>query len=104
MNKSDAPVHEVSLFHYLGWPDHGVPANAISMINFIKCVRKSHPYSKEDIMVVHCSAGVGRTGTFITLDYMLERIKSEKSINIYEIVSGLRKQRVLMVQTPVSMG
>ena len=79
-----------------------MPANAISMINFIKRVRKSHPYSKEDLMVVHCSAGVGRTGTFITLDCMLERIKSEKSINIYEFVSGLRKQRVLMVQTPVS--
>ena len=55
-------------------------------------------------MVVHCSAGVGRTGTFITLDYILERIKSEKSINIYQFVSRLRKQRVLMVQTPVSMG
>ena len=48
-------------------------------------------------MVVHCSAGVGRTGTFITLDYMLGRIKSEKSINTYQFVSGLRKQRVLMV-------
>ena len=77
MDEPDAPVHEVTLFHYLGWPDHGVPANTISMINFIKRVRKSHPYSKEDLMVVHCSAGVGRTGTFITLDYMLECIESE---------------------------
>ena len=50
---------------------------------------------------MHCSAGVGRTGTFITLDYMLERIKAEKTINIYEYVSELRKQRVLMVQTVV---
>ena len=95
--------HNVTLFHYLGWPDHGVPANAISMINFIRRVRKSHPYSNTDIMVVHCSAGVGRTGTFITLDYMLERIKSERSINIYQFISELRKQRVLMVQTLVSI-
>lgn len=61
------------------------------------------PYSNTDLMVVHCSAGVGRTGTFITLDYMLERIKTDNSINIYEYVSELRKQRVLMVQTVVSL-
>ena len=78
-----------------------MPANAIAMINFIKGVRKSHPYSKEDLLMVHCSAGVGRTGTFITLDYMLERIRAEKTINIYEFVCNLRKQRVLMVQTMV---
>ena len=90
-------------YHYLGWPDHGVPANAISMINFIKRVRKAHPYSRQDLLLVHCSAGVGRTGTFITLDYMLERLKTENTVNIYEFVSSLRKQRVLMVQTLVSM-
>ena len=98
----DSLIHDVTLFHYLGWPDHGVPTNAISMIDFIRRVRRSHPYSNTDIMVVHCSAGVGRTGTFITLDYMLERIKTEKSLNIFEFVTGLRKQRVLMVQKVVS--
>ena len=91
------------MFHFLAWPDHGVPANAISMINFIKRVRKTHPYRNEDLVLVHCSAGVGRTGTFITLDYMLERIKNEQTINIYEYVTSLRNQRVLMVQTLVSM-
>ena len=89
------------MFHYVAWPDLGVPANSMSMVNFIKKVRKTHPYSKEDLVLVHCSAGVGRTGT-ITLDYMLERIKSEKNINIYEFIDGLRKQRVWMVQTLVS--
>ena len=89
------------MFHYLAWPDHGVPANAISMLNFVKKVRKTHPYHKQDLVLVHCSAGVGRTGTFITLDYMLERIKHEQSINVYEYVSGLRQQRVLMVQSLV---
>ncbi len=89
------------MFHYLAWPDHGVPANAMSMINFIKRVRKAHPYSKVDLVLVHCSAGVGRTGTFITLDYMLERIKNENNINIFEFVNDLRRQRVWMVQTMV---
>ena len=91
------------MFHYLAWPDHGVPANAISMLNFVKKVRKTHPYHKQDLVLVHCSAGVGRTGTFITLDYMLERIKHEQSINVYEYVFGLRKQRVLMVQSLVRL-
>ena len=98
----DTPPLEVTQYHYLAWPDHGVPANAISMVNFIKRVRKTHPYYRQDLLLVHCSAGVGRTGTFITLDYMLEKIKAEKTINIYEYVSELRKQRVLMVQTVVS--
>ncbi len=87
----------------MGWPDHGVPANAMSMISFIKMIRKRYPYSNYDLMLVHCSAGVGRTGSFITLDYMLERIKTEPTINIHEFVSGLRRQRMLMVQTAVSM-
>ena len=101
--QDDETGFEVTMFHYLAWPDHGVPANAMSMINFIKTVRITHPYIKEDLVLVHCSAGVGRTGTFITLDYMLERIKSEKNINIHEFVDDLRNQRVWMVQTLVSL-
>ena len=91
----------MTLFHYLAWPDHGVPTNAIAMVNFTKRVRKAHPYHRQDLLLVHCSAGVGRTGTFITLDSMLERMKEEDSLNIFEFVSTLRKQRVLMVQTMV---
>ena len=60
-------------------------------------------HSKEDgvPLLVHCSAGVGRTGTFILLDSMLERIRAEKTVNVYESVVGLCQNRVLMVQTLV---
>ena len=53
-------------------------------------------------MLVHCSAGVGRTGTFILLDSMLERIEEEKTVNVYEFLTQMRRQRVHMVQTLVS--
>ena len=71
------------------------------MLNFIRRVRKLHLYSDPCPLLVHCSAGVGRTGTFIVLDSMIERMKTEDTLNIYDFVKQLREQRVLMVQTSV---
>ena len=96
----DAPSLRVTHYHFTVWPDHGVPADKTCMIQFIKRVRNSHPY-KGPPVVVHCSAGVGRSGTFIVLDSMLERMKCERSLNVYEFVCEMRKKRVLMVQTEV---
>ena len=72
------------------------------LINFIRRVRIIHPYSDPCPLLVHCSAGVGRTGAFIVLDSMLERMKKEDNLNIFEFLKQLRAQRVLMVQTQVS--
>ena len=87
-------------YHFTVWPDHGVPADKTCMIQFIKRVRNTHPY-KGPTLLVHCSAGVGRTGTFIVLDSMLERMKCERSLNVYEFICEMRKKRILMVQTEV---
>ena len=95
------PPLKVSQFHFTGWPDHGVPQNGVTLINFIKRVRTAHPYSDSRPLLVHCSAGVGRTGAFIVLDSMLQRMKVEENLNIYEFFKQLRAQRVLMVQTQV---
>ena len=64
-------------------------------------MRAVHPYSDPSTLLVHCSAGVGRTGTFIVLDSMLERMKTENTLNIYEFLQQLRVQRAQMVQTQV---
>ena len=88
-------------YHFLGWPDHGVPKFATSLIEFIRRVR--HDYKSDRPILVHCSAGVGRTGTYITLDSMLERIKETDNINVYEFVRNMRAKRVLMVQTQVGI-
>jgi len=92
----------VTQFHYTAWPDHSVPKVTNFLLSFIKCVQKEHKKELGVPLLVHCSAGVGRTGTFITLDAMLERICSEDSVNVYEFVKEMRQRRMFMVQTLVS--
>jgi protein tyrosine phosphatase len=98
-SKSESGRLDVTHYHFLAWPDHGVPADKTVMLAFIRRVRQIHP-PEGPPLIVHCSAGVGRTGTFITLDTMLQRLdKKEESLNIYEFLVNMRKSRVLMVQT-----
>ena len=67
----------------------------------IRRAQKAQDKDKGIPLLVHCSAGVGRTGTFTLLYSMLERIKAEKTVNVYEFLMGLRQKRVLKVQTLV---
>ncbi|KAG1702048.1 Tyrosine-protein phosphatase Lar [Nymphon striatum] len=89
---------EVKQFQFTAWPDHGVPDHPTPFLMFLRRVRAINP-SEAGPMVVHCSAGVGRTGAFIVIDSMLERIRHEKSVDIYGHVTCLRAQRNYMVQT-----
>ena len=92
---------KVTQFYYTAWPDHGVPENVMSLISFIRYVRKLCPTSLEHPLLVHCSAGIGRTGTFITLDMMMQQMKAEGTLSIHDCIRHLRTQRMHMVQTPV---
>ena len=85
-------------FYFKKWPDHGCPTDPTHLITFIRKVKAEKIPSYSPI-VVHCSAGVGRTGTFIGLDIIMQRLKNESKINIYETVKKLRFQRMKMVQT-----
>ena len=89
--------------HSTAWPDHGLPQNAMSLISFIRRVRKEHPVSLDQTLLVHCSAGVGRTGTFILLDRVMQQMKREGTLSIYNILKGMRGQRMKMVQTQVTL-
>uniref|UniRef100_A0A8C2BHI5 protein-tyrosine-phosphatase n=1 Tax=Cyprinus carpio TaxID=7962 RepID=A0A8C2BHI5_CYPCA len=89
---------EVRQFQFTAWPDQGVPEHPTPFLAFLRRVKACNPPDAGPI-VVHCSAGVGRTGCFIVIDAMLERVKQEKTIDIYGHVTLMRSQRNYMVQT-----
>ncbi|XP_064186710.1 protein tyrosine phosphatase receptor type Fa isoform X13 [Anguilla rostrata] len=89
---------EVRQFQFMAWPDHGVPEYPTPILAFLRRVKACNPPDAGP-MVVHCSAGVGRTGCFIVIEAMLERMKHEQSVDIYGHVTCMRSQRNYMVQT-----
>lgn len=91
-------VREIRQFQFTAWPDHGVPDHPTPFLMFLRRTKVSDPPDAGP-MIVLCSAGVGRTGCFIVIDSMIERIKKENTIDIYGHVTSLRAQRNYIVQT-----
>uniref|UniRef100_A0A3Q2HY11 protein-tyrosine-phosphatase n=1 Tax=Equus caballus TaxID=9796 RepID=A0A3Q2HY11_HORSE len=91
-------IREIRQFHFTGWPDHGVPYHATGLLGFVRQVKSKSPPSAGPL-VVHCSAGAGRTGCFIVIDIMLDMADREGVVDIYNCVRELRSRRVNMVQT-----
>ncbi|KAM8781515.1 receptor-type tyrosine-protein phosphatase epsilon isoform 2-T2 [Rhynchonycteris naso] len=89
----------VRQFHFHGWPEVGIPAEGKGMIDLIAAVQKQQQQTGNHPITVHCSAGAGRTGTFIALSNILERVKAEGLLDVFQAVKSLRLQRPHMVQT-----
>ncbi|XP_056000720.1 uncharacterized protein LOC125654825 isoform X5 [Ostrea edulis] len=94
----------VSQFQYTGWPDHGIPDDIDVILTMIAKMREIRSRDKSfDPVVVHCSAGCGRTGTICAVDYSWDVLKCGKldcDFHLYEIVREMREQRQSMIQTP----
>lgn len=84
-------------FNYTSWPEHGVPESSSTLIQFVKAVRSNRGHENTTI-VVHCSAGVGRTGVFIALDHLIQHLRDHDFVDIYGLVADLRSERMCMVQ------
>nr|XP_020728940.1 phosphatidylinositol phosphatase PTPRQ [Odocoileus virginianus texanus] len=83
--------------NFTAWPEHGVPENSTPLLHFVKLVRASRAHDTTP-MIVHCSAGVGRTGVFIALDHLTQHINDHDFVDIYGLVAELRSERMCMVQ------
>ncbi|PSN53142.1 hypothetical protein C0J52_06280 [Blattella germanica] len=91
----------VCQFHYSAWPDHGVPPLVRPLLDMVRLVRDTQA-SETLPVLVHCSAGCGRTGTICAIDYvwgLLRAGKLSKDFSLYKLVQDMRKQRIAMVQT-----
>ncbi|XP_059169926.1 uncharacterized protein LOC131951611 [Physella acuta] len=96
LKKKRQPVHTLTHFHFTSWPDQGVPSNPWGLVDFEQRVALE---STSRPVVVHCSAGVGRTGTFIALRNVIKEAEDTGKINFFNTVAKLRQDRVLMIQT-----
>lgn len=88
----------VTHFHFTAWPDKGVPRNVTSIVDFRNKV-VNHDDDSKGPMIIHCSAGVGRTGTFMALDFLIKQGEREGFVDVINCVGTMRHQRVHVVQT-----
>lgn len=89
---------EVVQYHFTSWPDHSVPRDTIAFLMFHHKL-KTTLVADPGPVIIHCSAGVGRTGSFIAIDSLMEQMDTEKVVDVYGFVAQMRKQRNYMVQT-----
>ncbi|XP_034563692.1 receptor-type tyrosine-protein phosphatase H-like isoform X2 [Notolabrus celidotus] len=99
-HKNYSEERTVKHFHFTAWPDHGVPQGTQVLIQFRGLVRQHIEREGTGApTVVHCSAGVGRTGTIIALDVLLQQLEKERAVGINAFVHKMRLSRPHMVQT-----
>ncbi|KAM7382417.1 hypothetical protein PAMP_002145 [Pampus punctatissimus] len=103
-NTKTGESREIYHFHYTTWPDFGVPGSPASFLNFLFKVRESGSLdSKHGPSVVHCSAGIGRSGTFALVDtclVLMDRRKNPSSVDIQKVLLDMREYRMGLIQTP----
>ncbi|XP_052418530.1 tyrosine-protein phosphatase non-receptor type 18 isoform X2 [Carassius gibelio] len=94
-------TRNVSHFQYTAWPDHGIPDMPDGILGMMELARQKQG-NQTDPVVIHCSAGCGRTGVICAVDYVNDLLLTEQiqeDFNIFDLVLELRRQRPSAVQT-----
>ncbi|XP_033842502.1 tyrosine-protein phosphatase non-receptor type 4 [Periophthalmus magnuspinnatus] len=99
MHKPSGQQRELTQIQYLAWPDHGVPDDSTDFLDFVTLVRSKRS-GQDQPVVVHCSAGIGRTGVLITMETALCLMECGQPVFPLDIVRTMRDQRAMMIQTP----
>ncbi|XP_072173149.1 receptor-type tyrosine-protein phosphatase epsilon-like [Diadema setosum] len=90
----------VCQYHYRAWPDKDVPRHSASLLKFLRQVRAEYDGGGGSPLLVHCSAGVGRTGVVIAIDSVVAHARRSERVEVYKFVKYMRHRRPFMVQTP----
>lgn len=98
-NQEKNESRQLTQIQYIAWPDHGVPDDSSDFLDFV-CHVRSKRAGKEEPVVVHCSAGIGRTGVLITMETAMCLIECNQPVYPLDIVRTMRDQRAMMIQTP----
>ncbi len=93
----------VTQYHYTAWEDYSTPELNLPFVHFVNALRNDieKSISYKCPILVHCSAGTGRTGTFIAIDRLILKCKEHEILNVFETVLNIRRERYLSVQTEV---
>ena len=85
-------------YHYLVWKDFQAPEHATGILRFLRRLNEDYSTDRGPILI-HCSAGVGRTGTLVAIDHLIQQVEEEGCISVFNTVCDLRHQRNFLVQS-----
>uniref|UniRef100_A0A6P8I6N2 protein-tyrosine-phosphatase n=1 Tax=Actinia tenebrosa TaxID=6105 RepID=A0A6P8I6N2_ACTTE len=102
-HKSDGPnkPHKVRHLQHTGWSDGSVPGTTTSVLDLVEKIQRSQQQSENKPVVVLCSDGVGRSGTMCTILSLLDRVKTEQMVDVFQTVKALRISRPGAVDTAI---
>jgi protein-tyrosine phosphatase len=97
---NDIETREIAHFWYDTWPDHGVPTDTGGVTSMLAAVRAQSEGGTDAPWIVHCSAGIGRTGTFIGIDMGMRQLHRDGEVQVVRLIESMRGDRGGMVQAP----